>query len=254
MDHRLEHLRGGDHRLPLVVGLADQPLLHEGYLLEGHFDAQIAARHHHGVRHGHDFLEIVERRRLFDLGDQLGRRIDELAQLFDVFRTPHEGEGQVVHANLHRVSYVFAILLGQRGRRNLDAGQVHALVRRQDAAVNHAPPHTRRLDRGHFNRQQPVVQQDPRADFGVVRQAFVGGGQLVAARPLLRSKDHLLPRPQLARRGEITDSDAGTLQVEQHRDRRAALFGHLAGGRNPFSTLLGSAVRGIDAQHVRPRL
>lgn len=59
-DHRLEHLGGGDHRLAMPVGALDQSLLHERYLLERQLDAEVTARHHQGVGHLDDLIEVPE--------------------------------------------------------------------------------------------------------------------------------------------------------------------------------------------------
>ena len=40
VDHRLEHLGGGDHRLAVQVGLADDLLLHQRHFLERQLDAR----------------------------------------------------------------------------------------------------------------------------------------------------------------------------------------------------------------------
>ena len=90
VDHRFEHLGGGDDRFSLLIRFADQPLLHERHLLEGKLDPEIPARDHHRVRRRHDALEVIERRRLLDLGDELDRVGHEPPQLLDVLRPSHE--------------------------------------------------------------------------------------------------------------------------------------------------------------------
>src|SRR5262249_10620287 len=98
-----------------------------------------------------DSFEVVERGRLLDLGDELHRRRHQTAQLFDVLRTTHERERQIVHTDLHRVADVLLVLVGERRRGDLNAGQIHALVRGQDPAVDHSATHPRRVHPGYLD-------------------------------------------------------------------------------------------------------
>src|SRR5438093_13011467 len=52
VDHRLEHLRGGDDRLAAPVRLPDEALLHDGDFLERQLHAQVAPSHHPRLRRG----------------------------------------------------------------------------------------------------------------------------------------------------------------------------------------------------------
>jgi len=70
--------------------LANQPLLDQRHLLEGQLDAEVAAGHHHRVGSAEDALQVVERRRLFDLGHELHRRRHQAAQLRHVLGAAHE--------------------------------------------------------------------------------------------------------------------------------------------------------------------
>ncbi len=57
MDHRLQHLRRGDHRLAALERLVDDPLLEQRNVRSADLDAEIASRDHHGVRFGEDLVE-----------------------------------------------------------------------------------------------------------------------------------------------------------------------------------------------------
>ena len=63
---------------------------------------------------------------------------------------------------------VLAILLGDRRRRDLHAGQVDALVARQLAAVQHARRDARLVDVEHDELDQSVVDENAVADVDVV--------------------------------------------------------------------------------------
>ena len=68
-DHRLEHLGRHDHRLGVAAGLVDHPLLQERHVLERALHPEVAAGHHERVERLDDLVEVVDRLRLLDLGD-----------------------------------------------------------------------------------------------------------------------------------------------------------------------------------------
>ena len=87
VDHRLEHLRRGDHRATGVAGTLDDSLLDERHLRDADLDAEVAPRHHDRVRRLDDRVEVHDRLGLLDLRDDPSRRagrVDQRAQLRDV--------------------------------------------------------------------------------------------------------------------------------------------------------------------------
>ena len=209
VDHRLQHLGGGDHRLAVQARLADDLLLDQGHFLERELHPEIAARHHDGVRRVQDAAQILERGVLLDLGDQLHPPWHQRAQLLQVLRPAHEGERDVVDAQRHRLLDVLDVLLGQRWRADLDAGQIHPLVGLELAAVVDHRLDPLLVNRANLERQQAVVQQNPGADPHVLREIVVGGGNLSRLRRLLRREDDPLARLQPDRLGRGRRSGCG---------------------------------------------
>ena len=68
-DHRLEHLGGDDDGLGVAASGLDDLLLQHRDVLERHLDAQVTARHHDAVERGDDLVDVLDRLRLLDLGD-----------------------------------------------------------------------------------------------------------------------------------------------------------------------------------------
>jgi hypothetical protein len=64
LDHRLEHLRRGDHRLAGLETAQDDPLLQQRHRRRTDLDAEIAAGDHHDVGLGDDVVEHVHGLRL----------------------------------------------------------------------------------------------------------------------------------------------------------------------------------------------
>jgi hypothetical protein len=69
MDHRLHHLRGGDHHPVGGTGTANDVLLHPGYFGKTDFHAKVAARDHHDVAGLGDFPDSLDSLRALDLCD-----------------------------------------------------------------------------------------------------------------------------------------------------------------------------------------
>ena len=71
MDHRLEHLRRGDHRLSELERLVDDPLLDQGHDCGADLHPEVSAGDHHRVRLGEHRVEHVDGFGLLDLGDYM---------------------------------------------------------------------------------------------------------------------------------------------------------------------------------------
>ena len=100
MGHRLQHLRGDDHRLPQAHRLANECLLQDGDVLDRHLNAQVAAGHHDAVGRGEDFIDMLQGPRAFDLGQDewiAAERTGRLAHGLDVGRRFHERLADGVH-------------------------------------------------------------------------------------------------------------------------------------------------------------
>ena len=99
--HRLEHLGGHDDRTPHAPRHAEDLPLDDRHALGRELDAEVAARDHDAVARGHDALEVLDRVRRLDLGDdRRGRapRVADLADLQDVLGAAHEAHRDVVDA------------------------------------------------------------------------------------------------------------------------------------------------------------
>jgi hypothetical protein len=84
------------------------------HLLERHFDAKIATRHHHRIGKIQDLAQPIHGLRLFDLGHDGGAATRDLLRLGDVFRTLDEGERHPVDAGIERGIEIGAVLFRQR--------------------------------------------------------------------------------------------------------------------------------------------
>ena len=189
---------------------------------------------------------------LFDLGDQLDPLRDQRPELGQVLGAPHEGHADVVHPQRHRVLHFLPVLLGHRRGAHVHAGQVHALVRAEEAAVPHHPVHPVPADTGHLDRQEAVVEQDLGARFHVLGQRSVGRGQLPRASPLLGSEGDLLARRELPGLRQVADPDPGAVQVHQDRHRVCSPLPDLLEVPDPLGPKLGCPVRGVHPDDIDP--
>jgi hypothetical protein len=178
--HRLEHLRGRNDNLALAVCRGDDTLLCGGHFLRRELDAQVAAGHHDAIGHLDNGVQVVERGRLFQLGNngQLGGPGVNFHQCTlhgsHVFGPAHEAYGHHVHLLCHAEGKVFAVLLGEAGDVDHDAGQIDALVFAQQSTVHHASVNIGAVDAFHRQNETPIVKQQAVAAVDVAWQAFVG--------------------------------------------------------------------------------
>ena len=139
VDHRLEHLRGGDDGLAVLGGAADDVLLDGRDFLRRNFDAEVAAGDHDAVGDFEDGVEVLDGLRLFELGDDPGVGLEGGEAALDVANVvggAHEGDGDGVDSLPMAKIEVFLVFLGERGHLDGDAGQVDALVLAEHAAVD----------------------------------------------------------------------------------------------------------------------
>ena len=101
-DHRFQHLGGDDHRRAAAPGGADDALLHHRHLLRRQLDAEVAAGHHDAVADVEDRLQVVDRGRLLDLGQDRRAALDDAPQLRHVAGVLHERQRQPVDADPQR--------------------------------------------------------------------------------------------------------------------------------------------------------
>ncbi len=137
-------------------------LLQPGELGIAELDAEVAARDHHGGGLVDDGLEVVDGLAPLDLGDDAALaagRAQQVPGLRDVVPVAHEGDREVVDAELRGHADVFAVLGGQRAGGQSAALLVEALLVGELAAGQDARVHLRAFDAGDLERDQAVVQQ-----------------------------------------------------------------------------------------------
>ena len=251
--HRLQHLSRGDHGTTHVVRQRDDLLLRKRNLLEWQLDAEIAARHHDGVRRQHDALDVRERRVLLDLRDNQQPLGNEGAQQLHVLRAAHEAEREVIHVLVDRERDVGAILLGQRRRAHEDAGKIHPLVAAQRPAVQHARPHAWFFHIHDDQLQQAVVDEHTVADVKVVRMPLIRHRDFGGVHGVLGRERHLGAVLERKRRRNVADANPRTLQVAKDRDRTVELFRDGPHQSDRFAVLLVRPVREVDARDVHSR-
>ncbi len=190
LDHRFEHLRGGDHGLGVLGGAADDVLLNGGNFFRRNFHAQIAASHHDAVGDLQDGFEMLDGLRLFQLGDDPGvaaERRDAIAHQAHIFSRAHKGDGDGVDAVIERELEVFGVFLRERGRAHRDAGKIDAFVLAQHAAVDDLADH---VVADHFvdaQLDEPVGEQNARALLDIFREGLEGGADAAMRCPALRA-------------------------------------------------------------------
>lgn len=121
-------MRRDDHRLAGASASANDQPLDVRHVFRREFDAKIPARHHQRVGQRDDLVQMLDRRRFFDLGDDARPVADDRARFLNILGALHEGERDIVDADFQRVFNVGAVFFRQRGNRKLAARQIDALA------------------------------------------------------------------------------------------------------------------------------
>ena len=253
-DHRFQHLRRHHHRLASLARIRDDPVLRRGHVLGRKLDPQIAARHHYRIGQLDDGVELSDRRRFLDLGQQRRPVADDRARFGHVFGPLDEAQRNPVHSLFQRKSKVAAVLFGQCRDRHHHVGHVDALV------VRHPP-----ADFDHRRNLVAVDRHDPQSHLAVVDQQPVAlahrGEQFgmrqfdpIAIACLFVTVEHEhLPgaehrRPVL----EFADPKLGPLQIDQDGRRPLGVRFQVANRLHQFDFVGLRAVAHVDPEGIRP--
>jgi hypothetical protein len=245
-----------DHRLAGVARGAGNLLLQARNFLDRHFHAEIAAPDHDGVGKVDDVIEMLQRRRLLDLGHDRGAAAGELARLGDVLRTLDEGERDPADAERHGVVNVGAVLLGHGAEGKHGVGKADAL-----AAAEQPRGHDLGVDAdvARLDDAQPelaVVEQERMA--GLHGREDLRMRQVHAAETADRfaadEAQHVafveLDRARL----ELADAELGALQIDQDADGPRELGLQFAHDRVNVAQALMRGMTHVHAEHVGARL
>ncbi len=252
--HRLEHLGRDDDRFPQPASGRDDALLQHRNLVQRHFDAEVAARHHDGVGRRDDLVDVLDRRCALELGDDRNRRAvgrHDRPDRRDVSRPADVARGDVVGALFDGEGDVRGVLLRDR-EGELRIGQVDSLAGRDRAAVDD-PGRDRSAAFGDdLELHQAVVDEDALADPQVVQEVGVVDRQ-VDARRWLAQGQALPGAEQPGPAGDLAEPVAWAHEIEQDRNLETARPRHLAHQPDrPAVGLLG-AVGEVETQDVGAR-
>ena len=260
LHHRLQHLRGHDHRLAGLAAHLDRRLLHDRHLLERQLHAQVAAGDHHAVERLDDPREVLHRLGLLDLGQDRDPSTDlvhDRVHVVDVVARCARTTGSTMSTPIRRAQRRSSLSLSDSaGTLTATPGEVDALVVADRPTLDHAGAHAGADDVDDLELDLAVVDQDGVAGVAVVGQALVGGAALrhVAEDVLGRDRE-LGPVDERDRPvGEAPEPDLGTLQVRDDAHAPVELLGgtpHVGVGLGVHRVL---TVGHVQARDVHARL
>ena len=258
-DHRLHHLRGGDHHGVEGAGAVAQVLLPRRQLGVADLDPQVAAGDHDGVGGGDDLLGGSQGLGAFDLGEDAAPPAgggEQVTGLVDIGGAADEGHRQVVGGDVGGELDVGDVLGGERRGGQAATAFVDAFVIGQDPAHGHLA-----VDRAVGHRLDPqfdgaVVEDQGVARDDIPRQFGVGGADALAVAGVqgagvIQGEAFAFHQPHRPP-GEAADADLRPLQVDQDADVPPRRRGALAQGRHPFTMAFVAVVGQIKPHHVHP--
>ena len=216
LDHRLEHLGRHDHRLGVLPGDLDRPLLHQRDLFERKFHPEVAPGHHDGVEGLDDGFQVLDGLGLLQLRDHRDPPADPVHYLVDdlyILGRAHERQRDQVDAQFQRELQIGDVLLRQRRHREPHPGHGEALVIAHRAALGDGAHHVAAGDVLDDQRDLSVVDQQPVSWLGVGGELLVGRrNPVVGAFALIhRDADAFAVGPLRLALGEPAQTDLGSL-------------------------------------------
>ncbi len=146
---------------------------------------------------------------------------------------PDEGEADVVDAGLEREREVAQVLLRERGRAHVHSGEVHPLVRAEQAAADDAARDARRVDLLDTELHAAIVEEDATAGQDVPGEVRVRGRDLAGLGDGFRREDDEVARVELHGVREHAGPDLRAGEVGEDRERLVQRVRGLAVGQ-PF--------------------
>ena len=132
IDHRFQHLGGGDHRLTSHITFVDHGFLHDRHILWRGLHPQITACHHDGIRYCDNLIDMPKGFWLLDLGDdrQLAtmRGQHQFDQFLDIGGFAHERQRHIIQVMLEGELQIMPVLFRNRGNLQLDIWQIDAFT------------------------------------------------------------------------------------------------------------------------------
>ena len=254
-DHRIEHLGRYHYGLHREAAGADQLLLAPRNVLLRDLHAEVAARHHHGVREADDVVDALQGLGLLHLGHDAGPVADQPARLDHVGGLLHEGERDPVDAELQPEGEVGPVLGGERRDVQQGAGEVDALAVREGAADHHLGDDAVAGEAGHTHPHATVVDEQvlPRRDGGEDLRVRKGDG-VAPAFGAIEDEAEALTRDHVeAAAGECSEADLGALEILQNADGPAHLVLERADRGMDHRVVGLRAVAEIEAEGVDAR-
>ena len=256
LDHRLEHLRGGDDGFAVLGRAANDVLLKRGNFFGGNFDAEIAAGDHDGIGDFEDRVEVLDGLGLFELGDDpcVGVECSEaVLYVADVVGGADEGDGDGVDALADSEDEVFFVFFGERRNVDGDTGQVDSLVLAEHAAVDDLAGDVDALDGFDAELDEAVGEEDARAGFEVLGEGLEGGAdERGGAFDLAWSDGETFACDELDGLVvlELAGADLGPLQVGEDADGLALLLRDGADHADELGLLRVGAVGEVETRDV----
>lgn len=248
LDHAFEHVGGDDDGFAEADAVFDDATLDDGQFFVGDFNAEVAAGDHDGVGGGDEFEEVLDGGLVFDFGDDAGvgsaAVAEQLAQFGNVVGFAHEGEGDEVNAELDAELDIAAVLVGDGGQGDVDAGEVDVAAAAKfalgedfafDAAVKF-------FEDSQFD--HAVVEQDGVAVVDVVDEVGVIDvhGFFFFALGAFDGQFEDVTGFELERQRQVAGANGGALGVEHDR---AGPTGLLGGGTDAGDDGAGPVVSGV---------
>ena len=259
LNHRIQHLRRGDNRLARRNAALNQLLLQARHILQRHFYAQIAARHHHAVHHAENLVNVLHALHVLNFGNNVDGMavilLQDVTNLHNIVRAARERSRNEIITILDGKENILMVFFADEGHRQVRIRNVDALVVAHHAAVEHAADDIRPINAFHLHPNQTVVNQDAAADGNVLRQFLVGDGHalFVALHLVSREGEQLAVLQRDTPIFERTHANFRALGVQHCGDRQPQFVADTAYFIVIMLMRFISAVREIEACDIHAR-
>ena len=230
-------------------------LLNHRDIFERHFHAEVAARHHDAVRRFEDLLDVVYALDGLYFGNDAHAAVvghKNVTDVLNVLGRAREGGRDEIVTHAAAELNVGAVLPTDKGHRQVGAGEVHALVVGDGAAVYDRADNLSVGLGVNAKPDEPVIDQNSATHRNVRGQIFVGDRRpRRVAQNLVGSKGESLAFLEYDLAAlKIAKADLGAFGVKQGSDRKAEFPANTDNPAELGFMFLMSAVGKVESCHI----
>lgn len=259
--HRLEEMGCNYHKFSLMEGFFDDSSLIYGEFLDRNLDSEISPSHHNPIGRFDDPVEIFYPLLILDLGYNLYVRsivfLENRAEFFDIFATPHEAHRDKIISFLDAEEYILSVLLHYAWKPEAYAGEIHMSTGPDETRIFCLDDNMIRLFLLYMNTEKSGIYFDILSDndvFDKVRIVAIEGFTIIDASRTVGIYLQDVPLLKSDFRLDVPCADFRSFGIEECREIGSSFFVEFSDSCHNSRYILIIGMGKVEPDDIRPRI